>query len=143
MSHELKITVDGGRYGLHTATLKADFPSDNSVMLEGRRYAVIVDKKEELSVVLDTLNVLYPGAVTSSEPLPGRISKMEACLVPLTWAQQDDRYLLDLRSRIAEAYLSKPEGNTEEFKTFWLDGRLRQYCIDNFDEFVCHQHRSA
>ncbi len=114
MSHSFKVTVDSGHLGKHTAILEADSPSRNSVAFHGRSYAVRVDRPEDLSVVLETLNALYPGAVTSSVQLTGRVSKTEARLLPL-WEERNQNYLQDLRERIAAAYLAKDDSSPDGF----------------------------
>ncbi len=131
----LNIRVDSGSQGLHAATLREDTLSENSVTIEGRRYAVLTSQAEDLPIVLDTLNVLYPGAVTSSLPLPGRVSSIEARLIPSLWAQEDAAYMAKFRSDVASGCLSK--GVTPEvFKAFWHQEYYTQGVGEDFDSRV-------
>ncbi len=102
MSVKFQITVHDG-HRLHKATLVEDSAAPDSVMFAGKRYKVIAET-QELPVILDTLNVLYPGTVTSVRPLLGRVSKGDARLVPSKWVQRNNSYLAKLKHSVAEAY---------------------------------------
>lgn len=137
MSGSFKITVDSGHLGQHRATLEeTNGPSTNSVVLHGRTYAVHVESQEALPVVLDTLNALYPGAVTTSEPLAGRVSKEEARVLPLWWGERSQVYLADFRERIASAYLAKGDLDSEAFIQFCRNPDFALSLPENFDAKV-------
>ncbi len=137
MSGSFEITVDSGHLGQHRVTLEeTNAPSANSVVLQGRTYAVHVDSQEALPIVLDTLNALYPGAVVTSIPLAGRVSREEAHVLPLWWGERSQAYLTDFRKRIASTYLAKSDADPEAFIRLCRDPVFKLTLSEDFESKV-------
>ncbi len=133
MSNAIHITINDGHL-LHDAYLIEDATAANSFTINGKRYAVSA-READLPVVLDALNALYPGAVTSAKPLIGRVSRLEANVSGLgkiqgTWMREEEAYLTNMKRKIAEAYLADPK-EPDEIKAYLLTKTKK--VLDDFD----------
>ena len=136
MSNSIHITVNDGHL-LHEAFLTEDATATNSFTINGKRYAVVA-QEGELGIVLDALNALYPGTVTSAKPLSGRVSQLEASVMGLeqvlgVWMQQEEIYLTELKRKVAESYLANRKGDSEDLRMFLLQKAFPKKVPDDFE----------
>jgi len=157
MGNSFNITVhdDRGHYQAELVELSPSATPLAYLSFGGKRYSINA-RNADLLKVLDILNVLYPGAVTSSAALPNRVSRANACLESLSrqttmasglggsatasasldatnpWLASDKAYLANIKQSFAEKYLAKKEADPAPLKGFLIHATHKQSDIADF-----------